>query len=60
MLSDFQNSFTGRLICIVINEKSQGSIAKHLSCDELVHYNFIVHFAGERIFKNGEHWRSYG
>jgi len=23
-------------ICIVINDKSQGSIAKHLRCDELI------------------------
>jgi len=35
----------------VINDKSQGSTAKHLSCDELLHYRFIIQFAGE-IFLN--------
>jgi len=42
-------------ICIVINNKLQDSTAWHLSCDELLHYKFIIHFAGERIFKIGEH-----
>jgi len=42
-------------ICIVINDKSQGSIAKNLRCDELLYYTFIIHSAGERIFKIGEH-----
>ena len=42
-------------ICIVINDKSQGSIAKHLRNDELVYYTFITQYAGERIFKIGEH-----
>ena len=42
-------------ICIVINDKSQGSIAKQLRCDELLYYRFIIHFAGEIIFKIGEH-----
>jgi len=28
-------------ICIVINDKSQGSIAKHLRCDEILYYTFI-------------------
>ena len=91
MLTDFQNSFTGRLtgkfatnsylntpphlkhvatvpceiwmseiwlqseICIVINDKSQDSTAKHLSYDGLLHYKFVNHCAGERIFKNREH-----
>ena len=27
-------------ICIVINNKLQGSIAKHLRCDELLYYTF--------------------
>jgi len=45
---------------IVINDKSQGSVAKHLSWDDLFHYKFIIQFSGERIFKTGEHfWRSY-
>ena len=42
-------------ICIVINDKSRGSIAKHLSCDGLLHYKFITQFGGERNFKIGEH-----
>ena len=41
--------------CIVINDKSQCSTVKHLSCDGLLHYKFIIQFAGERIFKIGEH-----
>ena len=42
-------------IRIAINDESQGSIAKNLKCDELLYYTFIVHSAGERIFKIGEH-----
>ena len=42
-------------VCIVINDKSQGSIAKNLRCDELIYYTFIIQSAGERIFKIGEH-----
>jgi len=42
-------------ICIVINDKPRGSIAKHLRSDELLHYTFIIQSAGERIFKTGEH-----
>jgi len=42
-------------ICIVINDISQGSVAKHLKNDELLYYIFITQSAGERIFKIGEH-----
>jgi len=42
-------------ICIVIDDKSQGSIAKHLRNDELLYYIFITQSAGERVFKIGEH-----
>jgi len=42
-------------IHIAINDESQGSIAKNLICDELLYYTFIIHSAGERIFKIGEH-----
>jgi len=38
-----------------INDESQGSIAKNLRCDELLYYTFIIHSAGDRIFKIGEH-----
>jgi len=42
-------------IRIAINDDSQGSIAKNLRCDEWLYYTFIIHSAGERIFKIGEH-----
>jgi len=42
-------------IRIAINDESQGSIAKNLRCDELLYYTFIIHSAGERIFKIGKH-----
>jgi len=42
-------------MCIVINDKSQGSIAKHLRCDKLLYYAFIIQSAGKRIFKSGQH-----
>jgi len=35
---------------IVINDKSQDSTAKHLSSDGLLHYKFVNHCAGKRIF----------
>jgi len=37
-------------VCIVIDNKSQGIMAMHLSCDELLYYTFIVQSAGERTF----------
>jgi len=40
---------------IVINDKSQGSIAKHFSCDGLLHYIYIFESAGETIFKICKH-----
>ena len=42
-------------ICIVINDKSRGSIAKHLRNNELLYYTFITQSARERTFKIGEH-----
>jgi len=42
-------------IRIEINDESQGSIAKNLRCDEFLYYPLIIHSAGERIFKIGEH-----
>jgi len=38
-------------ICIAINDKRQDSVAKHLSSDALLHYKYVIQFAGERIFK---------
>ena len=40
---------------IAISDESQSSVAKNLKCDELLLYTFIIHSAGERIFKIGEH-----
>jgi len=40
---------------IAISDESQGSVAKNLRCDKLLYYTFIVHSAGKRIFKIGEH-----
>jgi len=42
-------------IRILINDKSQGSIAKHLSCDGLLHYIYTFESAGKRIFKIRKH-----
>jgi len=42
-------------IRLAINDESQGSTAKNLRCEELLYYTFIVHSAGHRIFKIGEH-----
>jgi len=42
-------------IRIAINDESQGNIAKNLWCNKLLYYTFIIHSAGERIFKIGEH-----
>jgi len=39
-------------ICIVINDKSQGSVAKNLNIDELLYCTFIIQSSGERIYKN--------
>ena len=41
-------------IRIAINDEYKGSIAKNLTCDELLYYTFIIHSAGEIIFKIGE------
>jgi len=41
-------------ICTANNDKSQGSEDKHLSCDGLLHYKYIVQFARKRIFKISE------
>ena len=41
-------------IHIAINDESQGSIANNLRCDDF-YFTFIIHSAGERIFKIGEH-----
>jgi len=39
----------------VVNDKSQGSVAKHLNLDGLLHYKFISQFADKRIFKISKH-----
>jgi len=42
-------------ICIVISDKSQGSIAKNLKSGESLYCTFIIQSASERIFKIDEH-----
>jgi len=42
-------------ICNVINDKSQGSLAKHLRNDELLYHTFVIQSAGERTVKIGEY-----
>jgi len=42
-------------ICIVINDKSKGNIAKYLSYDGLLHCKFIIQFVNERTSKIGQH-----
>ena len=42
-------------ICIVANDKPQGSVARHLGWDDLLYYEFIIQFAGEIIFEIGQH-----
>jgi len=42
-------------IAILMMNHNKGSIAKNLRCNELIYYTFIIHSAGERIFKIGEH-----
>jgi len=37
-------------LCIVINDKSQGTVAKHLRNYELIYYTFVTLSVGERIF----------
>jgi len=39
-------------ICVVLNDKSQDSTAKHSSSGALLHYKFAIQFAGEKIFLN--------
>jgi len=41
-------------ICIVINDKSQGTgtTAKHLNYDGLLHYKFTIQFAVEKNCEN--------
>jgi len=40
---------------LMMNHKVPISIAKNFRCDEVHYYTFIIHSAGERIFKIGEH-----
>jgi len=50
-------------ICIVINDKLQGGIAKHLKNDELIYYAFITHLSLNLLVKEFlklvNIWRSY-
>ena len=42
-------------IHIAMNDESQGSIAENLKFDKSLHYTFIIHSAGKRIFNIGKH-----
>jgi len=42
-------------IRIVINNKSQGRIARRLRSDDLLYYTFIAQSVGEKVFNIGEH-----
>jgi len=42
-------------ICIVVNDESQDSTAKHLRNGMLPYYTFITQSSSERILKIGEH-----
>ena len=44
---------------VVIYDKSQGNIAKHLSWDGLLHYKCIIQFASEKKLKSTNTCRSY-
>jgi len=46
-------------ICIAINDKSQGSVAKNLSYDGLLHYEYSIQFSGEKLLKSMNIWQSY-
>jgi len=39
----------------VINDKSQGNVAKRFSWDGLLYCKFITQFASEKIFKISKH-----
>jgi len=41
-------------IQFVINDTSQSSITKHLRCDELHYYTFIIQSGGKKNFKIDE------
>jgi len=34
--------------------------AKHLSCDGLLHFKFIIQFSGKKMFNFGEHLAALG
>ena len=46
-------------ICIVINDKSQDSTAKHLSYDGLLHTNLSIIVPVKEFLKSVNIWRSY-
>jgi len=45
-------------ICIVINDKSQDSTAKHLSYSGLLHYKFVI-VPVKEFLKSVNIWQSY-
>ena len=47
-----------REICIVINDKSQDSMAKHLSSDGLLYYKGITQLDIKKLLQSANIWRS--
>jgi len=54
-LFGFRQSPPVATLLIVINDISEDNTAKHLSCDGLFRYKFIIQRAGKRIYKIGKH-----
>jgi len=52
-----KNGINLKYVCksFIVRNKSQGSIAKLLNCDELLYYTFIILSAAEKKFNIGEH-----
>jgi len=44
----------------IANDESQSSIAKNLSCDELLYYTFIMTLLVNEFLRLVNIWRSYG
>jgi len=54
-----KNGISLKYVLKLLINKSLGSAAKHLRNDNLLHSTFIIHSAGERIFKMMNIWPSY-
>jgi len=56
-----KNGINLKYVCksFILCNKSQGSIAKLLKCDELLYYTFIILSAAEKKLTLVNIWRSY-